>query len=83
VVLLHRETLHLSEPENNKLRRRIGRPDMPLLFPLYGERANLQEALAGENAVWVEVVPITTGLRIWAMVSVTNNDTQHVTLIAP
>ena len=34
-------------------------------------------------ALWVEVVPITTGLRIWAMISVTNNDTQHVTLIAP
>jgi hypothetical protein len=31
----------------------------------------------------IEVVPTTTGLRFWAFVSVTNNDTQHVTLITP
>ena len=31
----------------------------------------------------IEVAPTTTGLRFWAFVSVTNNNTQHVTLITP
>jgi IPT/TIG domain len=31
----------------------------------------------------IEVVPVTPGLRFWAMVSLTNNDTQHVTLLTP
>ena len=31
----------------------------------------------------IEVTPTTTGLRFWAFVSVTNNDTQHVTVITP
>jgi hypothetical protein len=36
----------------------------------------------GRN-VRVEVVPLSAGLRFWAMVSTTNNDTQHVTLTTP
>lgn len=36
-----------------------------------------------EDEIWIEVVPITPGLRIWAMLSVTNNETQQVTLITP
>jgi hypothetical protein len=31
----------------------------------------------------VEIEPLTLGLRFWAFVSVTNNDTQHVTTITP
>jgi hypothetical protein len=33
--------------------------------------------------VRVVVDPVTTGLRFWAFVSATNNETQHVTVIAP
>lgn len=39
--------------------------------------------LRDEEGVWLEIVPLTPGLRIWAMVSVTNNATQHVTLVTP
>jgi hypothetical protein len=39
--------------------------------------------VTGKTALWIDVVPITPGLRIWAFVSVTNNDTQQVTLITP
>lgn len=39
--------------------------------------------LVGETSLWIEVVPITPGLRIWAFVSVTNNDTQQATLVTP
>ncbi len=31
----------------------------------------------------VEIDPVTNGLRIWAFISVTNNETQHITLITP
>lgn len=31
----------------------------------------------------IEIIPLTPGLRFWAMVSLTNNDTQQVTLLTP
>lgn len=31
----------------------------------------------------IEIVPLTPGLRFWAMVSLTNNETQQVTLLTP
>lgn len=31
----------------------------------------------------ISITPITTGLRFWAFVSVTNNETQHVTVVSP
>lgn len=31
----------------------------------------------------MSVVPLTPGLRIWGFVSVTNNETQEVTLVSP
>jgi len=39
--------------------------------------------LLAEDEIWIEIVPLTPGLRIWAMVSVTNNETQQITLITP
>jgi hypothetical protein len=39
--------------------------------------------LLAEKAVWIEVEPATPELRVWAFVSVTNNETQQVTLITP
>ena len=34
-------------------------------------------------AVRIEIEPLTADLRFWAFVSVTNNETQHVTVITP
>lgn len=39
--------------------------------------------LAGVDRMRVEIRPLTPGLRFWGMVSVTNNETQHVTIISP
>jgi len=33
--------------------------------------------------VGVRITPLTPGLRIWAFISVTNNETQHVTTVTP
>jgi hypothetical protein len=54
-------------------------------YPSMAERGNLQDLpeFAGYDAVWMEIVPVTPGLRFWAFVSVTNNTTQEVTIIAP
>lgn len=38
---------------------------------------------ASSPFVRVEVEPLGEGARFWAFVSVTNNETQHVTLITP
>lgn len=55
------------------------------LFPAVAEIGNIETftEIMHESAVWVEVVPATEGLRIWALLSVTNNDTQQVTIISP
>lgn len=55
-------------------------------FPTYGEIAWLTGELpeiAAEDRVRIEIVPLTPGLRLWAFVSVTNNETQHVTVVTP
>lgn len=39
--------------------------------------------LATTQRLRVEVIPETAGLRYWAFVSVTNNETQHVTIMPP
>lgn len=41
------------------------------------------EGLDVRESVRVELTPVTRGLRYWAFVSVTNNETQHVTTITP
>jgi hypothetical protein len=55
------------------------------LRPSAGHIPNLESLpeLAEWDAIWIEVVPVTPGARLWAFVSVTNNDTQQVTLISP
>jgi hypothetical protein len=54
-------------------------------FPGYAEIMSLAAILpALEPArVRVEIEPVTLGLRYWALVSVTSNETQEVTLITP
>jgi hypothetical protein len=53
--------------------------------PGYAEIGDLSQIapLANASKVAVEVEPLTPGLRIWSFVSVTNNETQHVTIITP
>ncbi|MEO8379209.1 MAG: hypothetical protein ABI779_06055 [Acidobacteriota bacterium] len=76
ITLLKAERLHLRT-----------RRDFPTyqLYPSVGEVGNFQLApeLAGQERIWIEVVPVTPGLRIWAFASVTNNETQEVTLVTP
>lgn len=47
--------------------------------------ANLEmaEELAGERAISIRVTPVTSGARIWAFASTTNNVTHQVTLVTP
>jgi hypothetical protein len=54
-------------------------------YPALAEIGNIEglPELAGETTIWVEVAPIRPGLRIWALMSVTNNVTQQVTIITP
>jgi hypothetical protein len=35
------------------------------------------------SRIRIEIGPLTEGLRYWAFVSITNNETQHVTLVTP
>ncbi len=60
------------------------RPGTPLFDLAYGELSlsDLAE-IQGKDRIRIEVTPITLGLRVWAFVSVTNNETQHVTTVAP
>jgi len=40
-------------------------------------------ALQNQERIRIELTPITQGLRYWAFVAVTNNETQHVTTVTP
>jgi hypothetical protein len=35
------------------------------------------------SAVRIEITPLSSGLRFWAFVTITNNTTQHVTIVSP
>lgn len=52
--------------------------------PAYAEITSLASIVGTEiGVIRLEITPLTTGLKYWAMVSVTNNSTQQVTLITP
>jgi hypothetical protein len=59
-------------------------PDLQSLHPAYAQVSisDLPE-VRGVETIRVEISPQTPGMRYWAFVSVTNNETQHVTNIAP
>jgi len=66
----------------------LSKPPQPIEFEIHPSSATLSDfqlmpELEGEAALWLEIVPHTPGLRIWAMASVTDNVTQRVTLITP
>jgi hypothetical protein len=63
-----------------------GSPTEYPLRPGYGLITNLLEQFPGavdQGLIRIEVQPSTSGLRYWAFVSVTNNETQHVTTVTP
>jgi len=58
----------------------------PSLFPNSVEIHNLQDMLQGKphgGLVGIVVTPRTPSLGFWAMITVTNDETQHITLISP
>jgi hypothetical protein len=57
---------------------------LPALYPGYATLSIPDLLTVGINdRLRVEVVPLTPLLRYWAFVSVTNNETQHVTVVTP
>jgi len=53
-------------------------------FPAYAQVAlGLDDSLAGAERIRVEVEPLDGRADYWAFVSVTHNETQHVTIITP
>lgn len=55
----------------------------PPTEPGYAQLASFAELFPGEQRLRIELEPASAGLRYWAFVSVTNNETQHVTTITP
>ncbi|MEO8380404.1 MAG: hypothetical protein ABI779_12130 [Acidobacteriota bacterium] len=53
--------------------------------PAIAEIANVERLpeLRSERLIWIEIKPLTPNLRIWSFISLTNNETQHVTTITP
>lgn len=63
-------------------------PSNPLVpaYPGYAQLADfgdVQSRLGSGQNARIEIEPLTPGLKFWAFVAVTNNDTQHVTTITP
>lgn len=69
--------LALALPDVEIFNRRV--------YPGYASLQGIVEipGVAGQQAIRLEISPVTEGLRYWAFVSVTNNETQHVTTITP
>ncbi len=76
VALVREETVQLrSQPAQDGL----------FLRPSFAAIAHVESIpeLSPYDAVWIEIAAGSPGLRVWAIASVTDNGTQHVTLIAP
>jgi hypothetical protein len=71
------DTLLLTRRISLTLASNVTVPRMAQL-PLWTE-----SALQGHELLRIEITSATPGLRFWAFTSITNNDTQHVTIIAP
>jgi hypothetical protein len=76
-VLLRTDRLRLDVPARQHVA-----PEYLAAYGQIGAIEFLPELFLGQST-WIEVVPVTPGLRIWALVSVTNNTTQQVTLVTP
>jgi hypothetical protein len=65
-----------------QIEQRAGGPMFDLGYAEISNLAGLPE-LQGVDRVRIEIEPATSNLRLWAFVSVTNNETQHVTVLTP
>lgn len=75
------ETLHTEEAT---LARDDCRQQLGSVFPNVFEAHDLAGRLGVfEGTVGIEITPLGESDRIWAFVSVTNNETQHVTVVTP
>lgn len=71
-ALLSEQRVHLA----------VRSPELePRFEPAYVEIGNLPLPLSGP--VQVEVQPLTGGVKFWTFLSITNDETQHVTLVTP
>ena len=75
-LLVAERTVHLTTEQRN------GTPAYDLGYAEISNVGVLPE-LQNVDRIRIEVTSLTTGLRFWGFVSVTNNDTQHVTVISP
>jgi hypothetical protein len=81
--LLRRDRVTLRRRPPTEIEERLG---IKGFYPSVAEIANLQalpEIFAAHQDIWIEIVPLTPGLRIWGFVSITNDVTQQVTLVTP
>ena len=62
--------------------QRLNAPQADLGYTELGNVGSMLE-LQGVDRIRIEVTPLTAGMRFWAFVSVTNDETQHVTVISP
>ncbi len=79
--LLLDEVVTLSTFERLEPTQNLGLPALPgfVQYDLGSKIPRLSDYRTGR----VEIEPVTSGLRFWAFLSVTNNTTQRVTLITP
>ena len=56
---------------------------MSIAFLLIGDLLAEAPQLIGKGPLRIDVSPFESATRAWGYVSITNNDTQHVTVIAP
>ncbi len=75
-LLVAERTVHLTTEQ------RIGTPSYDLGYAEISNVGGLAE-LQNVDRIRIEVTSLSTGLRFWSLVSVTNNETQHVTIISP
>ena len=57
-------------------------PPVPSYFYL-GDMATKYPAVREERSVRITITPLTTGMDCWAMASVTDNDTNRISLFTP
>jgi len=81
-VLISTATLVLAEPPSAN----CGVPAGLACFPSTAEVLSLTDRfpeIRGHSLVRLAITPLSEGLRFWAFVSITNNESQHVTVVTP
>ena len=66
-------------------RRHVEPSSREVLYPGYAQidLDKMFPELLGQRQYRIEIEPVTDGLLYWSFVSVTNNDTQHITVVSP